>query len=740
MIKKIGFIFILLLIPFVYAELGYDTSTLPRLEKQTTQTVAGSGGTTIITNENGILSASFQGQHTLFNPGDNTVMRVGGMALPPTSAEGVEKIYFPFNMELRYLSYNNFVAGTKSSTEDIGFFISVNGTSDFFVGNMLFNDTSLSLINNSLSINVSQNDYFVLKYITPNWTTNPVTVRASFLVHGISNISISSTNNSAFSYNQTIGTFNIINSTQCPSGEYAFGLFLNGSFMCRTDQTGGGGGNPFDQVLNTTSTVLFNVTRITSYLDIDRLNIGENPIANFSRIYGFEKNDLTRLRIRHSDGFESVINRDNYFIARNTNGSLMRKGTVVYVSGSSGNNPNIQPAISNDSNRFPAIGVLAEDINNNAFGRVIISGQVEGFDTSLFNEGDAVYLSSTTAGGLTTTQPFSPSFRQRIGIVLNSHMTNGKLDVDTQAVLFGRISTGNIPFGDTDSIQQTNNFNYNVTSSILDLIHISDNGETSIRISNDGGILTGLISNFFSLIPYSSISDLGNFTNRWRNLWVNNITTNRIFLNGSHGFIFANNGNLSSKKIDLTDDNFFENNLLVSNGGTGFGTYTKGDIIISQAMNTLSKLSIGNTGEVLTVNSGGTPSWSNVTHSNSPFMIGGGVDGAVTVSTQNYMAIFGDDTVSTLIETKSSMAPFNMVLSNLTVRKGSGAVSVNISLWVNGVQTGLFCTTPAVGVTNCFNNNETVTINRFDNYTVGYRQFTTTSTGNLRYNIKAVEI
>jgi hypothetical protein len=48
--------------------------------------------------------------------------------------------------------------------------------------------------------------------------------------------------------------------------------------------------------------------------------------------------------------------------------------------------------------------------------------------------------------------------------------------------------------------------------------------------------------------------------------------------------------------------------LTVANGGTGTSTYAKGDILYASAANTLSKLTVGNTGQVLTVNSG-VPSW-----------------------------------------------------------------------------------------------------------------------------------
>lgn len=48
--------------------------------------------------------------------------------------------------------------------------------------------------------------------------------------------------------------------------------------------------------------------------------------------------------------------------------------------------------------------------------------------------------------------------------------------------------------------------------------------------------------------------------------------------------------------------------LAATNGGTAQTTYATGDLLYASASNTLSKLSIGSTGQVLTV-TGGVPAW-----------------------------------------------------------------------------------------------------------------------------------
>jgi hypothetical protein len=59
---------------------------------------------------------------------------------------------------------------------------------------------------------------------------------------------------------------------------------------------------------------------------------------------------------------------------------------------------------------------------------------------------------------------------------------------------------------------------------------------------------------------------------------------------------------------NLTITPTWSGTLAQSRGGTGFGTYTTGDILYSSASNTLSKLAIGSSTQILTV-SGGVPTW-----------------------------------------------------------------------------------------------------------------------------------
>ena len=130
---------------------------------------------------------------------------------------------------------------------------------------------------------------------------------------------------------------------------------------------------------------------------------------------------------------EYELGRDNVFIVRNVTGSTLARGTVVYVSGSTGNVPQVTPAKADKAATMPAFGITAMSIANNAFGRVMVLGKLSGIDTSSFSQGDVLWVSATTAGSFTTTRPSSPNLAQQVGLVLSSGVS-GEIVVNVLSV------------------------------------------------------------------------------------------------------------------------------------------------------------------------------------------------------------------------------------------------------------------------------------------------------------------
>ena len=118
---------------------------------------------------------------------------------------------------------------------------------------------------------------------------------------------------------------------------------------------------------------------------------------------------------------------------RNQSGSTMAAGTIVYVSGATGNKPLITKAqANNDANSAQTIGFVKTSIANNGTGYVIVRGELENIDTSALSEGVQLYLSPSTAGTWTTTKPSAPNHLVYVGIVIRSHPTLGTILVSVQ--------------------------------------------------------------------------------------------------------------------------------------------------------------------------------------------------------------------------------------------------------------------------------------------------------------------
>ena len=139
-------------------------------------------------------------------------------------------------------------------------------------------------------------------------------------------------------------------------------------------------------------------------------------------------------------------------------GTAIVKGQVVYISGISGNTPEVQLARANSTSTMPGFGVAEDDIAQDATGKIVSFGQLEGTDVADWGEtgitfilGDVLYVSQSEAGKLTNVAPTGESnFIQNIGKVERiSPTTNATIMVAgagrTNAT--PALNTGNIFYG-----------------------------------------------------------------------------------------------------------------------------------------------------------------------------------------------------------------------------------------------------------------------------------------------------
>ncbi len=127
-----------------------------------------------------------------------------------------------------------------------------------------------------------------------------------------------------------------------------------------------------------------------------------------------------------------AISEENITIdVRNISGSLIPKGSAVYITGASGNNVTIDLALASGILTVPAIGIVLDDIANNSNGQVVNVGTITTLDTSSFSVGDTLFVSATSAGDLTATAPTHPNLRQTMAVVLVSNAAIGEIQVIT---------------------------------------------------------------------------------------------------------------------------------------------------------------------------------------------------------------------------------------------------------------------------------------------------------------------
>ncbi len=120
------------------------------------------------------------------------------------------------------------------------------------------------------------------------------------------------------------------------------------------------------------------------------------------------------------------------FIGKNSTGVTIGKTKVVYISGATGQLPNITLAdASTEITSSKTIGITRTSIANNSDGYVITHGTIHDINTSAFADGDALWLSET-AGEFTNVIPSEPAHAVFIGYVAYAHPTAGKIILHIQ--------------------------------------------------------------------------------------------------------------------------------------------------------------------------------------------------------------------------------------------------------------------------------------------------------------------
>jgi hypothetical protein len=120
-------------------------------------------------------------------------------------------------------------------------------------------------------------------------------------------------------------------------------------------------------------------------------------------------------------------------LVRNTTGSTIPKGSVVYINGATGQMPTVTLAdADSEATSSKTIGLTLTALSNNTNGYIITSGLFHTLDTSAYADGDSLWLSSNAGQMVANTPPAEPAHSVYIGRVAYSHGVNGKIVVAIQ--------------------------------------------------------------------------------------------------------------------------------------------------------------------------------------------------------------------------------------------------------------------------------------------------------------------
>ena len=179
------------------------------------------------------------------------------------------------------------------------------------------------------------------------------------------------------------------------------------------------------------------------------------------------------------DGVVDSAEREQIAVKNNT-GATLSKGTIVYIASSSSSAmyPEVLKAnASTEATSSKTIGAVYEDIAQGDIGYIITNGKVHNLNTSMYNVGDKLWL-STTAGQVTTTPPTQPNHTVFIGHVVRKQNNNGGILYAIQngyelQELHNVLIT---------SVQNDDVLMYNSTTSLWENTQLPQSGETINKI------------------------------------------------------------------------------------------------------------------------------------------------------------------------------------------------------------------------------------------------------------------
>jgi hypothetical protein len=324
---------------------------------------------------------------------------------------------------------------------------------------------------------------------------------------------------------------------------------------------------------------------------------------------------------------------------KNTSGSVIPKGTPVYITGSVGatNVIEVSPADAGNSVKMPAVGLTTEQLAINGTGHITYIGNVQGLNTNSYTIGQTLYVA--VGGGLTNVKPTGASeLIQNIGKVARVNTNNGQVIVtgpgrsndvpNTISITGGLTVGGNLVVNGT-----TTTINSTVTTIDDPIITLGGDTVPTIDDNKDRGIEFKWHNGTSAKVGFFGLDDsTGKFT------FIPDATNTSEVFSGSLGTIDVNSVHINGSQIAASN---------LSNGTTGTGSIvlTTSPTLVTPNIGEATATSISGTNLAISDSTGAYVSIGEIS-SGSTYISLDGSTGDTLVSAGNIAAMLGTAGVS----------------------------------------------------------------------------------------------
>jgi len=372
------------------------------------EAATGSYVTSAITGSS-LITASFSGNTLTFTKGDNSTF---GIVIPDNSGSSIASLNaFTASQQLINSSVNAFTASSDQRLDSIELFTS---------SQQLFNDGVTAFEQSQQTENtLNQTKWSNLGSQSGSWVTESET--GSFARTNVTNTFTQDQiiQGTLTAYTMSADTLNVrvLNTTI----ESSSVIFSSGS-------------NVLGDAANDVQTLNGSV-RIVNELTASGLRY---PTADNGAKSFIQTDGNGNLSLQYVDAvFETV---------RNMSGVTLAKGTPVYISGSTGDNGNAYLADASNASTMPAIYILGEELTAGQTGIALVSGLIEGVNTSPFTAGTEIYVAE--GGGYTSSHPSgSNSIVQKLGVVTKQGVGGQGVIINQLEAELPNIQTGYVWVG-----------------------------------------------------------------------------------------------------------------------------------------------------------------------------------------------------------------------------------------------------------------------------------------------------